>query len=529
MNDVINLSLLSSVFVTLFVIMDPPGTVPVFISLTAGQSRAVRKKAAWQAVLVAFGVIVVFAAFGQQILHHLGITLPALQAAGGLLLLLIALQLLTDTAEDPVQTKNVNIAFVPLGTPLLAGPGAIVATMVFVQRADGSLPDVVAISLGIIADPPGDVADAAVLRRDHADPRGERRAPGHPDRRSAAECDRRTAGRGRGDRLHQGGLMDDMLPGMPTRLFVATPTKLLTFADCKRKYRYTYLETPRPPKGPPWAHNTVGAIVHEVLADFFGRWPAARRTPDEVVAKMRSSWRSEGFRDEDSRWTGGIGRPSMVLGYLRDSDPYYEPRGVERTVAFTTERASLRGRVDRIDERPARDGSGGTELAIVDYKTGRRPLTSTDARSSLAMALYVLGARRVLHKPCTRVELHHLPTNTVAAADHDDASLARHQRRAESIARRRGRRRGPLARRSDPGRSRRGVPAGAVAAVRLVRLRPHLPRRPPRRPTPRPLGRSGRQLAHPAGGRRADRSCQRCVRGVPAEGWKLKATERGVA
>ncbi len=68
MNDIINLSLLSSVFVTLFVIMDPPGTVPVFISLTAGQSRAVRKKAAWQAVLVAFGVIVVFAAFGQQIL-----------------------------------------------------------------------------------------------------------------------------------------------------------------------------------------------------------------------------------------------------------------------------------------------------------------------------------------------------------------------------------------------------------------------------------------------------------------------------
>ena len=150
MNSVLNPSLLSEVFVTLFVIMDPPGTVPVFISLTAGQSRAFRKKAAWQAVLVAFGVIVVFAAFGQQILHNLGITLPALQCAGGLLLLLIALQLLTDTAEDPVQTKNVNVAFVPLGTPLMAGPGAIVATMVFVQRANGSLPDVVAISVGIV-------------------------------------------------------------------------------------------------------------------------------------------------------------------------------------------------------------------------------------------------------------------------------------------------------------------------------------------------------------------------------------------
>ena len=150
MNSVINVGLFTEVLVTLFVIMDPPGTVPVFISLTAGQTRAVRKKAAWQAVLVAFGVIVVFAAFGQQILNHLGITLPALQAAGGLLLL-IALQLLTDTADDPVQTKDVNIAFVPLGTPLLAGPGAIVATMVFVQRANGSLPDVVAISVGIIA------------------------------------------------------------------------------------------------------------------------------------------------------------------------------------------------------------------------------------------------------------------------------------------------------------------------------------------------------------------------------------------
>jgi multiple antibiotic resistance protein len=149
-NSIINPSLLSEVFVTLFVIMDPPGTVPVFISLTAGQSRAVRKKAAWQAVLVAFGVIVVFAAFGQQILSNLGITLPALQCAGGLLLLLIALQLLTDQAEDPVQTKNVNIAFVPLGTPLMAGPGAIVATMVFVQRAHGSLPDVAAIAVGIV-------------------------------------------------------------------------------------------------------------------------------------------------------------------------------------------------------------------------------------------------------------------------------------------------------------------------------------------------------------------------------------------
>jgi RecB family exonuclease len=225
---------------------------------------------------------------------------------------------------------------------------------------------------------------------------------------------------------------EPMLPGMPARLFVATPTKLLTFADCRRKYRYSYLETPRPPKGPPWAHNTVGASVHETLADFW-RWPVSRRTPEEAVGRLRANWRHEGFRDDDqsARWRERSAE--MVSSYLSSVDPSIEPRGVERTVSFTTARASLRGRVDRIDERPARSGEG-TELAIVDYKTGRRSLSSTDARSSLAMALYVLGARRVLRRPCTRVELHHLPTNTVAAADHDEDSLARHQRRAEAIA-----------------------------------------------------------------------------------------------
>ena len=142
--------LLVEVFVTLFVIMDPPGTIPLFLSLTSGRSSAMRKRLAGQAVLVAFVVIVVFALFGQSILHYLGITLPALQAAGGLLLLLVALELLTGQADDPVETANVNVALVPLGTPLLAGPGAIVATIVFVQRVD-DVWEGAAVALGIVA------------------------------------------------------------------------------------------------------------------------------------------------------------------------------------------------------------------------------------------------------------------------------------------------------------------------------------------------------------------------------------------
>ncbi len=138
------------VFVTLFVIMDPPGTIPIFLSLTSGRSAATRRRIAWQASSVAFAVIVLFALFGQQILSYLGITLPALQCAGGLLLLLVALELLTGKADKPAATHDVNVALVPLGTPLLAGPGAIVATMVFVERADGT-GDYLAVAAGILA------------------------------------------------------------------------------------------------------------------------------------------------------------------------------------------------------------------------------------------------------------------------------------------------------------------------------------------------------------------------------------------
>jgi multiple antibiotic resistance protein len=149
---VLDWRLLSEVFITLFVIMDPPGTVPIFLGLTGAMTRDQRNRAARQAILVAFGVIVVFAVFGQSLLSYMHISLPALQASGGLLLLLVAMELLTGKSEEPQPSGNskVNVALVPLGTPLLAGPGAIVATMVFVQQSDGTLADWVAIGLGIV-------------------------------------------------------------------------------------------------------------------------------------------------------------------------------------------------------------------------------------------------------------------------------------------------------------------------------------------------------------------------------------------
>lgn len=153
MTEILDPRLLGSVFITLFVIMDPPGTVPIFLGLTGAMTRKQRNKAAWQAVAVALGVIVSFAIFGQSILSYMHISLAALQASGGLLLLLVAMELLTGKMEETQASANskVNVALVPLGTPLLAGPGAIVATMVFVKQSDGSAADWVSISLAIVA------------------------------------------------------------------------------------------------------------------------------------------------------------------------------------------------------------------------------------------------------------------------------------------------------------------------------------------------------------------------------------------
>ncbi len=136
MNEIIDLRFLGSVIVTLFVIMDPPGVVPVFLGLAGRKPREEKARLARQATLTSLGVIVLFAILGEQVLSYLKISLPSLQGAGGLLLLLVALSLLTGKEEEHTEVEDVNVALVPLGTPLLAGPGAIVATILFARQAE---------------------------------------------------------------------------------------------------------------------------------------------------------------------------------------------------------------------------------------------------------------------------------------------------------------------------------------------------------------------------------------------------------
>ncbi|GAB3648973.1 MarC family protein [Glycomyces tarimensis] len=143
------LEYLLTVGVTLFVIMDPPGIVPIYLALTGAMDRRERNRAALQATALSLAVITLFALLGQQIINYLDIDLAALQGAGGLLLLLVSLQLLTGQADDPTNQATSNIALVPLGTPLLAGPGAIVAVILYVEQATSTV-DYLWIALAIV-------------------------------------------------------------------------------------------------------------------------------------------------------------------------------------------------------------------------------------------------------------------------------------------------------------------------------------------------------------------------------------------
>ncbi|TLF65978.1 PD-(D/E)XK nuclease family protein, partial [Nonomuraea sp. KC401] len=222
--------------------------------------------------------------------------------------------------------------------------------------------------------------------------------------------------------------MNTQLPleGMPRRLYSCTPSRLNAWLDCRRRYRFTYLDRPQPSKGPAWAHNSVGASVHNALAGWW-REPYERRTPLTAAVLLTNGWITKGFKDAEQsvRWLGRA--RDLVSGYVATLDPADDPVGVERTVATRTKVVALSGRIDRLDRR-------GDELVVVDYKTGRRPLTQDDARSSLALAAYAIAASTMMRTPCRTVELHHLPTGEIVQWRHTEESLTRHLRRAEEIA-----------------------------------------------------------------------------------------------
>jgi multiple antibiotic resistance protein len=137
-------------FVTLFVITDPIGNAPIFVAITRKLTPKQRQAAALRAVLAAGGLIIGFAVFGEVILRYLHVSLGSLSIAGGLHLMLVALEMLRGSdfpGGDPDAPENV--ALVPLATPLVAGPGAI-ATSIVLWRAHSSFEGHVAVLAAIV-------------------------------------------------------------------------------------------------------------------------------------------------------------------------------------------------------------------------------------------------------------------------------------------------------------------------------------------------------------------------------------------
>jgi multiple antibiotic resistance protein len=144
-----------SAFVTFFVVIDPPGCAPIFSSLTAGTDAAHRRAMAIRSVLVASGILLVFAVFGEDLLGALGISLDAFRVAGGIMLFLIALDMVfekrTERRENRAQDvkahpEHEDISIFPMAIPMIAGPGSIASVMLLMAKSNGLTESLIVLS-----------------------------------------------------------------------------------------------------------------------------------------------------------------------------------------------------------------------------------------------------------------------------------------------------------------------------------------------------------------------------------------------
>lgn len=145
----------TTALVAFLVIVDPLGLVPIFIALTRGASQAHRQRMALKAIIIASGVLVAFALIGEELLSTIGIGIPAFRIAGGILLFLVALEMVFErrtqrrenTAEHVADERHAtaheppDISVFPMAVPLLAGPGAITTVILQMGARTGSWPD----------------------------------------------------------------------------------------------------------------------------------------------------------------------------------------------------------------------------------------------------------------------------------------------------------------------------------------------------------------------------------------------------
>ena len=140
------IELFTSAFITLLVIIDPPGCAPIFASLTRGTDAAHRRRMAVRSSVVAWSILIFFALLGEAMLDKLGIELASFRLAGGIMLFIIALEMVFEkrTERREERAKEIegtpeaeDISVFPMAIPMIAGPGSIATIMLLIGRADG--------------------------------------------------------------------------------------------------------------------------------------------------------------------------------------------------------------------------------------------------------------------------------------------------------------------------------------------------------------------------------------------------------
>jgi multiple antibiotic resistance protein len=153
------IELFVSALVTFFVVIDPPGCAPIYASLTTGADPAHRRAMAIRAVVVAALILLVFALFGEKLLGALGISLDSFRIAGGIMLFLIALEMVfekrtqrrEERAKEVMEAPVEDVSIFPMAIPMIAGPGSIASTMLMMARSQGLESSLVVLgALGLI-------------------------------------------------------------------------------------------------------------------------------------------------------------------------------------------------------------------------------------------------------------------------------------------------------------------------------------------------------------------------------------------
>jgi RecB family exonuclease len=209
------------------------------------------------------------------------------------------------------------------------------------------------------------------------------------------------------------------------RLYSVSASKINSWLDCPRKFWFQYVQ--RAPVSGTWAHLSMGNSIHDVLRDWWDE-PTHRRSRSTMAQMMAVRWRPLGFRDDahSSQWRDAAA--SMTWHYVQQLPHDFTPVSCERTLGARTARVSLTGRIDRLDSV-----EDSNELVVVDYKTGKRVPGEDEVRGSMALAIYALCVQQSLKRPCTRVELHHVPSGAIVGWQHQPDALSRHIARVESI------------------------------------------------------------------------------------------------